>query len=258
MGLFGPSKKDAEAKAKAEAEAKAKAEAEAKAKAEEEAKAKAEEEAKAKAEEEARLKAEEEARAKAEEEAQAKAEEEARAKADAEAAQRKAAEEQARLAEEARLKEEARKLEEARRKRHAEVNAEQARRVDAFSDFINNLYGADDEAERFDDYLHQVKAEQYREYFNDARAKATAPPRPSQRLPPPAPRCEARPPPDMPAEEREVQQSLNAVRNAPLDVRKKRVKELLMQWHPDKHPQDPQRATRVFQYLQSKLADGFL
>jgi hypothetical protein len=48
------------------------------------------------------------------------------------------------------------------------------------------------------------------------------------------------------------------VRNAPLDVRKKRVRELLVQWHPDKHPQDPQRATRVFQFLQSKLADGTL
>ena len=60
----------------------------------------------------------------------------------------------------------------------------------------------------------------------------------------------------MPDEEWEVQQTLNSVRSAPLDVRKKRVRELLIHWHPDKHPQDPQRATRVFQFLQSKLADG--
>merc|ERR1719235_285155 len=158
-------------------------------------------------------------------------------------------------------KERLRKLEELRKKRHAEVNAEQARRAEAFSDFIHDLYGTDEEADRFDDYLHNVKAEQYKEYCASARRAAGVPPPASQRPQRPVPpRCEepaVKPKPTgMPEEEWEVQQTLNSVRNAPLDVRKKRVRELLVQWHPDKHPQDPQRATRVFQFLQSKLADG--
>jgi len=153
-----------------------------------------------------------------------------------------------------------RKLEELRKKRHAEVNAEQARRAENFSDFIHDLYGADEEADRFDDYLHNVKAEQFKDYCASARKAAGVPPsaqRPQRLIPP---RCEepaVRPKPaGMPDEEWEVQQTLNSVRSAPLDVRKKRVRELLIHWHPDKHPQDPQRATRVFQFLQSKLADG--
>merc|ERR1719235_2610352 len=73
-------------------------------------------------------------------------------------------------------KERLRKLEELRKKRHAEVNAEQSRRAEAFSDFIHDLYGADEEADRFDDYLHNVKAEQFKEYCAGARQAAGVPP----------------------------------------------------------------------------------
>jgi chromosome segregation ATPase len=170
--------------------------------------------------------------------------------------------------------EELRRLESARRRRHEEVREAQSRRAEeGVSNFMHDLHTTDDEADRFDDYLHNIKAEQYSQYFAECRAGGRGPGAPngrpsvplrggpSGRLPPPQFGSQAalavKPgAPELPPEEREVKRSLDAVRHAPLEARKRRVKELLVQWHPDKHPQSPQKATRVFQYLQGELADG--
>jgi len=45
-------------------------------------------------------------------------------------------------------------------------------------------------------------------------------------------------------------QKLLALREAPAETRKKAWRALLLEWHPDKHPEDKENATAVFQFLQ--------
>jgi len=77
----------------------------------------------------------------------------------------------------------------------------------------------------------------------------------------PPPRCEspgmpARPPsPQLPPEEKSVLVEMESVRGQPLKIRKRKSKELMVQWHPDKHPDSPKKATRVFQFIQTQVTD---
>lgn len=45
-------------------------------------------------------------------------------------------------------------------------------------------------------------------------------------------------------------QSLLKIKDEAPEVRKKSWRALLLEWHPDKHPEDPENATAVFQFLQ--------
>merc|ERR1712136_387918 len=53
-------------------------------------------------------------------------------------------------------------------------------------------------------------------------------------------------------EERSVIKEFNAVRGATRDAQKAKVKELLFKWHPDKNPECVEKATRVFQFVQTQ------
>lgn len=45
-------------------------------------------------------------------------------------------------------------------------------------------------------------------------------------------------------------QTLLKIRDEPFETRKKSWRALLLEWHPDKHPEDRKNATAVFQFLQ--------
>lgn len=53
-------------------------------------------------------------------------------------------------------------------------------------------------------------------------------------------------------EERSVIKEFNTVRGATRDAQKAKVKELLFKWHPDKNPECVEKATRVFQFVQTQ------
>lgn len=54
----------------------------------------------------------------------------------------------------------------------------------------------------------------------------------------------------LPSEEQGALKELHTVRGAPKEVQKAKVKDLLLQWHPDKNPDCVEKATRVFQFVQ--------
>lgn len=64
---------------------------------------------------------------------------------------------------------------------------------------------------------------------------------------PPAPKVETA---GLSAEELSVLRELQSVRSCSRDAQKAKVKELLFKWHPDKNPDNSERATRVFQFVQ--------
>jgi len=70
---------------------------------------------------------------------------------------------------------------------------------------------------------------------------------PKQFAAPAAPKVETA---GLSAEELSVLKELQSVRLCSRDAQKAKVKDLLFKWHPDKNPDNTERATRVFQFVQ--------